>query len=268
MIRLVGVGKRYGRGPLIVDGVDVEVRAGQPLVVHGANGAGKSTLLRIIAGCLAPSHGRVVGRPATVGYMPDRFPALLRMPADVYLRHLHRIRPGRTGDQNPLELLTRLGFQGGLSTPMNQLSKGNAQKVGLAQALCSDAPLLVLDEPWSGLDADARPVLTDTIARVIDAGSAVVLADHTRTAETLRGHRALVLRQGGLVAADAGPRSVVITLRCREPGEIATQLARFGAVERHDDGLVLNVAAGNVDASLLTALRLGCSVREVRECAH
>ncbi|MFL6123014.1 ATP-binding cassette domain-containing protein [Actinophytocola sp.] len=264
MIRLVGVAKRYGRGPFVVAGVDAEVRGGEVLVVHGPNGAGKSTLLRLVVGSLAPTHGRVLGRPATVGYVPDRFPARLRMPAGAYLRHMQRIRPTTTG--NPAALLERLAFRGGLRTPMSRLSKGNAQKVGLAQALCSGAPLLVLDEPWSGLDAEARPVLTTALQQLVAGGVAVVVSDHTRTAETLVGHRSVLLHSGGLTDANAGPRTVAVTVRCARPDQAAERLSGFGAVERHAGELSLRVPPGDVDALLIAALRLGCSVREVREC--
>jgi ABC-2 type transport system ATP-binding protein len=269
VISLVGVGKRYGRGPLVLSGIDLVVRPGEPLVVRGANGSGKSTLLRIVAGCAAPTHGRVVGLPATVGYVPDRFPARLRMPADVYLGHLLRVRPHRTAGEEPRDLLQRLGFRGGTRTSMNQLSKGNAQKVGLAQALSSGALLLVLDEPWSGLDADTRPILTAAIAKAVADGVALVVADHTGTADTLVGHRAVAMRDGRLVDAelDSG-RTVAVTLRCDAPDRVVPRLAQFGGVERRDGGLVLRVSAADVDALLLTALRIGCSVWEVRECAH
>jgi ABC-type multidrug transport system ATPase subunit len=270
VIRLVGVAKRYGRGPFVVAGVDAEVRGGEVLVVQGANGAGKSTLLRLVAGCLAPTRGRVLGRPTTIGYVPDRFPARLRMPAGAYLQHMRRIRSGET--HQPAALLDRLGFRGGLDTPMSRLSKGNAQKVGLAQALCSGAPLLVLDEPWSGLDAAARPVLTAAVQRLVAASAAVVVSDHTRTAEALPGHRSVFLYPGGLTDAntgfplDTGPHAVAVTLRCANPDETAERLAGFGAVERQPGGLVLRVLSQDVDALLVTALRLGCSVREVRAC--
>ena len=264
MIRLVGVGKRYGRGPLVVAEIDLDVRGGEVVVVHGGNGAGKSTLLRLVAGCLAPSHGHVEGRPATVGYVPDRFPARLRMSAGAYLQHMRRVR-GRQA-HNPVALLQRLGFRGGLGTPMSRLSKGNAQKVGLAQALCSGAPLLVLDEPWSGLDADARPVLTAAVEQLVAAGAAVVVSDHTRTVETLTGHRSVLLHRGGLTDAHAGPRAVAVTLRCADPEPVAERLAGFGTAERQAGGLALRVPPRDVDALLIAALRLGCSVREVREC--
>ena len=263
-MRLVGVGKRYGRGPLVVAGVDLEVRGGEVVVVHGGNGAGKSTLLRLVAGCLAPSRGRVEGRPATVGYVPDRFPARLRLPAGAYLQHMRRVRGRQAHD--PVALLHRLGFRGGLGTPMSRLSKGNAQKVGLAQALCSGAPLLVLDEPWSGLDADARPVLTAAVEQLVAAGAAVVVSDHTRTAEALTGHRSVLLDRGGLTDAHAEPRAVAVTLRCADPEPVAERLAGFGTAERQAGGLALRVAPRDVNALLIVALRLGCSVREVREC--
>ncbi len=265
MTSLSGVAKRYGRGPLIIEEVDLEIEPGIPLIVLGANGSGKSTLLRIIAGCTGPTRGRVAGRPATVGYVPDRFPAQLRMPAESYLRHLRRLRP--TQGEDPVDLLTKLGFSGGLGTPMNQLSKGNAQKVGLAQALCGGAPLLVLDEPWSGLDVDVRPALTAALERVAEDGTSVVLTDHTGTSEALRRSRKVLLRNGSLVDGPAGDeRTVAITLHCADPGRVAGELGFDGQVEHRPTGLVLRAPATRVDALLLAALRLGCSVREVREC--
>lgn len=239
MTSLSGIAKRYGRGALVVEDVDLEIEPGRPLIVLGANGSGKSTLLRIIAGCAAPTRGRVVGRPPTVGYVPDRFPAQLRMPAASYLRHLRRLRP-TPGGEDPLALLTKLGFSGGLRTPMNQLSKGNAQKVGLAQALCGGAPLLVLDEPWSGLDVDVRPALTAALERVAAGGTSVVLTDHTGTSDALPRHRKVLLHKGSLVDQPTGDaRRFAITVHCTDPGR--------------------------VDALLLAARRLGCEVREVRE---
>ncbi|MBN6033909.1 ATP-binding cassette domain-containing protein [Amycolatopsis sp. 195334CR] len=250
MIRLEGVGQRYRRGPLVVEGVELAIGPGEPVVVLGENGSGKSTLLRVIAGCGTPSEGRVTGRPVTVGYVPDRFPAHLRMSAASYLRHLRRIRGRSAGD--PVELLERLGFSGGLSTPMSRLSKGNAQKVGLVQALTSGAELLVLDEPWSGLDVGVRPVLTTEIT-ALSRTTAVVLTDHTGTADALPGRRKLRLHDrrlrdeahegaggeshrdrtdaGGDRGGSGGRGTVVITLSCPEglAEPVLAEAARLGA---------------------------------------
>lgn len=234
MIRLESVGQRYRRGPLVVADVDLTIGPGEPIVVLGENGTGKSTLLRVIAGCGTPSEGRITGRPATVGYVPDRFPAHLRMPATSYLRHLRRIRGRSAGD--PVELLGRLGFSGGLSTPMSRLSKGNAQKVGLVQALTSGAELLVLDEPWSGLDVGVRPVLTNVITALAPT-TALVLTDHTGTADALPGRRKLRLRNRRLQEEHDSGGTVVIRLTC---------------------------PAGVAEPVLAEATRLGATVEEVR----
>ncbi|MFI6028641.1 ABC transporter ATP-binding protein [Amycolatopsis magusensis] len=231
MIRLESVGQRYRRGPLVVEDVDLEIKPGEPLVILGENGSGKSTLLRVIAGCGTPSEGRITGRPATVGYVPDRFPAHLRMPASSYLRHLRRIRGRQSG--NPVELLQRLGFSGGLSTPMSRLSKGNAQKVGLVQALTSGAELLVLDEPWSGLDVGVRPVLSEVITALAPS-TALVLTDHTGTADALPQRRKLRLREQRLTGEPDGEGTLVITMTCpaRLADPVLAEVSRRGATVR------------------------------------
>lgn len=147
---------------------------------------------------------------------------------------------------------------------MNRLSKGNAQKVGLAQALCSGAPLLVLDEPWSGLDVDARPVLTAAVEGLVAAGAAVVVTDHTNTAESLPGQRAVRLHQGRLTDADVDTRGVAITLRGANPNLVVPRLPSHVIVERRAREVLLRVPAQDVDALLFNALQLGWSVREVR----
>ena len=74
MIRLAEVRKRYGWGRWVLHDVDLEIRAGQVVSIHGANGSGKSTLLRLLIGLTRPTSGTVSGLPAVIGYVPDRFP--------------------------------------------------------------------------------------------------------------------------------------------------------------------------------------------------
>jgi ABC-type Mn2+/Zn2+ transport system ATPase subunit len=197
-----GLRKRYRRGPVVLAGVDLTLEAGAPVVLGGGNGSGKSTLLRIVAGAAAPTAGRVRGRPRVVGYLPDRFPALLRLPVDVYLRHLAAIRGVPVNDG----LLAALGFTGSRTDAMARLSKGNAQKVGLTQALGCGAGLVVLDEPWAGLDTEAADTLD---ALLVDRAraTAVLVTDHTGRADKLPGVRRFALVQGRVhPRADAGGR--------------------------------------------------------------
>lgn len=268
-MRIVDIHKSYRPGPTVLNGIDLELEPGVPSILHGANGSGKSTLLRIAAGCEAPSSGRVLGRPRVVGYLPDRFPALLRLPARRYLRHLAAVRqvPAQECAQAAEAVLEELGFTGEDSEPMAALSKGNAQKVGLAQALSCGADLLVLDEPWSGLDVDAAAALH---ARLAATTSRLLVTDHTGTAERLPGARVSRLGPDGRLehGPAPGPRperiSVRIEVACWEDPQIVLgRLPPAPVLETAPGRLVVRLPPRRSDAWLAAALAAGCSVRDV-----
>jgi len=267
-VRLAAVRRRYGRGAPVLDGVELELTAGRPVVVLGANGTGKSTLLRIVAGCAAPTSGRVTGRPRAVGYLPADLPASSRMPARAWLAHLAAIRGSdrRVAARGAAALLAQLGFTGAVDEPMVQLSTGNQQKVGLAQALCGDPSLVVLDEPWSGLDEPAAEVLDGLVAA---CAARVLVADHTGRAARLPRIRVLRLHAGRLV--DEPPRAgpeVVITLRCpADPATVAAALPHAGQWRSAGAVLTVRLPAARGDALLAAALARGCSVLGVRRDA-
>lgn len=240
LLSLEGVGRRYGlRGPWVLRGVDLAVAPGALLRVEGANGTGKSTLLRVLAGIDAPSEGRVTGRPRTA-YVPERFPAALPFTAAEYLTHLGAVhgldRPAaaRAAD----EWLERFGAAEYARTPMAQLSKGSSQKVAVAQALLADPELLVLDEAWTGLDADAREELERVVVERTTAGSAAVFVDHDprrlagvpdATYAVVGG--ALEPRTGkGTSAAGAAGPSVLVEARGHEGAHIPEAAARLTTV--------------------------------------
>jgi ABC-type multidrug transport system ATPase subunit len=255
VVRVERVHKRYRNGPPVLAGVDLTLGPGVPTVLAGDNGSGKSTLLRIVAGCALPTSGRVTGRPPVVGYLPDRFPAQLRLPADAYLRHLARIR----GVRPEPGLLDRLGFAGPRRAPMVTLSKGNAQKVGLAQALGAGRGLIVLDEPWAGLDAPAADTLADLLGDVA-AEATLLVTDHTGRAAGLPGARRLRLAEGRIAEASPPP-AMAIVLHCPDPEQVRL---RLGVAARVEGGrLHLRAAPAESDRVLLAALHLGCSVESV-----
>jgi ABC-type multidrug transport system ATPase subunit len=202
-VRLVKVGKRYGRGHWVLGNVDVVVSGGQVLAFRGGNGSGKSTLLRIMSGVSKPTTGVVTGRPPVVGYVPDRFSPDGRLSAVTYLAHLGRMRglTTRTATARGRELLARLALVGGPEARLHTLSKGNSQKVALAQALLVPPDLLVLDEPWSGLDASVHGVLADVIAEVAARGGAVVFTDHRESVTHAHATRTYLVRDGSVSPA-------------------------------------------------------------------
>jgi ABC-2 type transport system ATP-binding protein len=176
------VTKRYRRrGPTVLNGVRLELPPGSITQLRGSNGSGKSTLLRLLAGVTRPTSGRIDGRPPVVGYVPERFPSDLRFTPRQYLRWLGRIRglpAARVADR--IEgLADGLGLSpSARDQPMRHLSKGTTQKVAVIQALLDWPALLLLDEAWTGLDADARSALSELVVRRRSEGCVIVFADH------------------------------------------------------------------------------------------
>ncbi len=180
-VRLDGVAYRYRRNePWVLDGVDVAVSGGEAVVVLGRNGAGKSTLLQLLAGVLRPGHGRITDRPDRIGWVPERFPTDPPFTVAAYLIAVGKLRGLREPEAAKAtgNWIDRLGLGSFRRSMLADLSKGTAQKVGLAQALIVTPDLLVLDELWEGLDAGARELVPEIVGEVLAAGGAVVLSDH------------------------------------------------------------------------------------------
>lgn len=265
LIRLSGVGKRYGRGEPVLAHIDFEVPAGTVLGILGTNGSGKSTLLRILAGVSRPSYGEIAGTPA-IGYLPDRFPGGQRLSARAYLRHLGRIRG--LADLSGIDpLLSRLALVGDPDAQLRTLSKGNAQKVGLAQAVLAKPDLLILDEPWSGLDVGTHAVLAELVAETRDRGASVVFTDHRPGVVREYADEVYRLDAGRLAPLETHPDRTRITLRPVTPA-VGDWSAEPGVHLVTDDagGVILTVEAKHADAVLLRALSGGWSVREVAPC--
>lgn len=192
-----GVAFRYHRkGPWVFRDVTVSLPQGRVTEVTGRNGAGKSTLLRVIAGLRRPRMGVVTGRPGRVGYAPERFPVDQPFTVRGYLGRMAAIR-GVSGDTVGT-WAERLRLEHLLDVRLPELSKGSAQKVGLAQALMDDPGLLILDEPFAGLDAATRDALPDLISEFAKAGATVVVSDHQRCIEALPGIDRLRVADGAV----------------------------------------------------------------------
>ncbi|MBO1418940.1 ATP-binding cassette domain-containing protein [Streptomyces sp. FH025] len=179
-MELTAVGKRYGRGGRwILRDVHLAVGPGELVRIAGANGSGKSTLLRLVAGIERPSTGRVV-RPGAAAYVPERFPPALPFDAASYLLRVGRVHglSAEVARRRAGEWLDRFGIADRAGTPLSRLSKGTCQKVAVAQALIAEAPVLLLDEAWTGLDPQARAVLDEAAAERAAAGGAVLFVDH------------------------------------------------------------------------------------------
>ncbi|WP_037558756.1 ABC transporter ATP-binding protein [Spirillospora albida] len=183
-MRLNDVAFRYHRrSSWVLRNVTLSFPPGGVTEVTGRNGAGKSTLLRLLAGIRRPLRGTIEGRPARVGYAPERFPADQPFTVGGYLSHMAAMRG--VPDTAITTWAERLAFGDLLPVRLPDLSKGSAQKVGLAQALIADPALLILDEPFAGLDRTTRADLPALLAELAAHGTTVVVSDHQRCLEAL-----------------------------------------------------------------------------------
>ncbi|MET8909816.1 ATP-binding cassette domain-containing protein [Micromonospora sp. NPDC004551] len=236
-MRLEGVWLRYHRrGPWVLRETDVAIGAGEVAVVLGRNGVGKSTLLQLAAGVLRPTRGRIVDRPAAVGWVPERFPADQPFTVGAYLSAMGRVAglSGGEADRAVGRWVDRLGLARFHGVRLPQLSKGTAQKVGLAQALLRPPGLLVLDEPWEGLDAAARDLVPDLIGEVLADGGAVLVSDHRGETVRLPGARHWSVADGTVTeeAPSGGATTVVVELSVPAAG-VTAAVARLRAAGHH-----------------------------------
>ena len=168
MIYANGLTKRYGSFRAL-DDVSFEVRRGEVVGFLGPNGAGKSTTMRILTCFIAPTSGtaKVRGQDvfddtlavrASLGYLPQRAPLYLEMTVYEYLRFAAQVRniDDSTFKKRARNVVEVCGLAQSLSKEIRHLSHGYRQRVGLAQALIHDPPILILDEPTSDLDQIGR----------------------------------------------------------------------------------------------------------------
>ena len=262
-LQLSRIGKRYGRGePFVLRQVDATLAAGDVVHVRGGNGSGKSTLLRIIAGVSSPTRGHVLGRPANVGFVPERFPPTVRFTPRDYLGYLAAVR--RTDPTESLQLLARLGAAGYADVPMTELSKGSCQKVALAQALGGPPGLLVLDEAWTGLDTGAQAVLTDEVQRRASAGDIVVLTDHAKRTSAVRPTLRWLVIDGDVTDAPAETAAEPTVVVLVGDGPDLRAHPGVTSVAADPGRLTVHVQPGWSDELIAEALRAGWSVHEVR----
>ena len=187
-LEAVGLVRNFG-GLRAVDGVSFQLQPGELLTVFGPNGAGKTTLLRMLGGVMRPTSGhvRVAGEPADakgrdwrhrVGVVSHQ--SLLYGPLTITENLLFYGRLfGLTDLRTRIpERLASSGLSDRARTPVGELSRGLKQRVALARALLHDPEVLLLDEPYTGLDPHASTVLREQLASLKDGRRTVVLVTH------------------------------------------------------------------------------------------
>ncbi|WP_062389508.1 ABC transporter ATP-binding protein [Demequina iriomotensis] len=252
-----------------LDGVTFEVRPGRLTGFVGANGAGKTTTMRAIVGVLAPDSGRVTfrGEPMTldvrrrIGYMPEERGLYPKMKVAEQLVYLARVLgvPRETARARARELLEALGLTERAEDLLHTLSLGNQQRVQVAAALIHEPEVLILDEPFSGLDPIAMDAMAERLRARAEAGVPVLFSSHQLDLVERLCDDLVLIHEGRVVAAGearalreerAGRRYRVVV--DGSPGW-APVLAGMTVVEAGERGTVVDLDEAADPQALLAA---------------
>lgn len=245
MLEARGLSKRYG-GLLALNNVSFELRPGEIVGYLGPNGSGKSTTVNLVVGLLEPSAGgltldgfRLSDSPVDykrrIGYVPEEPFLYTHLTASEYLTLVGRLRgiPHARLDAKIPRLLQLFQLHDSRYRTMNAYSKGMRQRVILAAALLHNPHLLVLDEPFSGLDVNAGLLFRALLRQLADEGRMVLFSTHRFDMVEQLCSRVVVLSSGRLVAerpidwSSAGTRESLETMFVR-----VTEQGDYGPVAR------------------------------------
>ncbi|MBR6223900.1 MAG: ATP-binding cassette domain-containing protein [Lachnospiraceae bacterium] len=171
----------------ILKGINFEVESGKALGLLGRNGAGKTTTIRILMDVFHANSGDILldgekfdPRKVMIGYLPEErglYPKRKVLEQMVYLARLRGVDK-KTATENSIKWLKRLEVEEYATKDLETLSKGNQQKVQLASTLVSDPEIIILDEPFSGLDPVNSQILKDVVNELIEVGKIVIFSSH------------------------------------------------------------------------------------------
>ncbi len=264
---------------LALDRLTFRVEPGQMFGFVGSNGAGKTTTMRIVMGLDDPDEGEVrfQGGPidsevrARVGYMPEErglYPKTPPLRQLIYLGRLHRLDK-RTAEERARRLLARFGLQERMHEPLENLSLGNQQRVQLAAALVHEPRLLLLDEPFSGLDPVGVDALSEVLLERASLGVPVVFSSHQLELVERLCDAVAIIDAGRLVAAGSvaqlraagGRRLLRIEVDGPDPTGWAEHLPGTRVRSRDTTGVVVLLDETVDDQTVLAAAQAAGAVR-------
>ena len=267
-LEIDAISKRFGDVVALRE-TTFDVRAGELFGFVGSNGAGKTTTMRIALGVLGADSGEVRwdGSPITldtrrlIGYMPEErglYPKMKVGEQLVYLARLHGLSAS-DAQRSMLEWTERLGVDGRRGDDVQNLSLGNQQRVQLAAALVHNPSILVLDEPFSGLDPLAVEVMSKVLLDKASEGIPVVFSSHQLELVERLCHRVGIIRGGQMVAVgtvdelrDTGSTELVVEAPMA-PANWADSLPGVTVRSRDGDRTTLELGDGADDQAVLAA---------------
>ncbi len=272
MIKTEHLCKRYD-SLVAVDDVSFEVRPGEVLGFLGPNGAGKTTTMRMLAGFVTPTSGKAsicghdveqdpIAAKICLGYLPEGAPAYGEMSVKSFLEFIADLR-GLTGARRARlgEAVERLELSEVLNQTVETLSKGFRRRVGLAQAIMHDPPVLLLDEPTDGLDPNQKHEVR-TLINEMARDKIIVISTHILEEVDAVCTRAIIIAHGRIVADDS-PQGLAarsryhnaVSVRLERPERLAALRAALSAIST-----VAQIEVSERDSRLTALPRGGAAI--------
>lgn len=231
MIEVTGLTKRYN-DVTVVEDVTFRVARGEVLGFLGPNGAGKTTTMRMLTGYLPASSGTVtidgfdvqtqsLQARQRIGYLPEGVPLYPEMTVAGYLDHMARLRNVQERDDAVAHAMELVHLSERADDRIGKLSKGQRQRVGLAQALLHNPDVLILDEPTVGLDP-RQIIEVRELIRELGATRTVILSTHILPEVSMLCNRVVIIKKGRVVAEDT-PQALTSRLQGSERIELKIQ---------------------------------------------
>lgn len=247
MIEVENLSKIYGTTTAIAD-VSFSVGKGEILGFLGPNGAGKTTTMRILSGYIPATSGtaRIAGFDVhdrsmdvrrNIGYLPENPPLYPEMTVEGFLHFVARIKGLAAGDRNKRVdfVLDRCQLQDKRKVIIRKLSKGYKQRVGIAQAIVHDPPVIILDEPTVGLDPK-QIIEVRNLIKSLAGEHTIILSTHILPEVSITCDRATIINRGRVLAADIDteiPKSSGYEIEVEgDVSEIIPMIANLSDVER------------------------------------
>lgn len=278
MLTVERLGKSF-KDKQIISNISFEVKQGEIMALLGPNGAGKSTTIRNIMGIMYPDEGAITFRNSTnneiprnkIGYLPEERGLYKNVKVMDILLYLAELKdyPLNRAKERALEYLKKFGLEGKDNVSVEELSKGMGQKVQFIASILHEPELLILDEPFSGLDPVSQELFKDEIRSLARNGTAILLSSHQMNLVEEMADRLFLIHRGTKVISGSlsEVKKEYANFKCTIHGsnshEVLESLPEVERVEHSEEAAVLFLSKRVQPANWLRNLPQQLDIQEL-----